>query len=293
MCLGKIQFKTQLIFDLSEKESGKRRLGYEYRWQADATCAFSSVDLCKGVSPTAGSLTFHSYISSHDCQQLETNIMTVPNVWLGRAYMRTWFRGTVANSIKAGDYVELEFSGPVEFSNIYYPIAQAVNVQDNVWRLFFEANFPGNNFYFESEVKFTGSTFHKPNLNWIQKCTADSLNEDGTAKSLYGSSSDSGFSIYSSFNYDYSWGASKSEQVDVKPTQAATTRRPTTTRPAPMKVLEPVVTRPKKSQKFKKEPKKRLKKNGTCCRLTKAQREAKRLKKLQGRINRQIKHFGS
>jgi len=31
--------------------------------------------------------------------------------------------------INAGDYVELEFSGPVEFSNIYFPIREAVNVQ--------------------------------------------------------------------------------------------------------------------------------------------------------------------
>ena len=51
-------------------------------------------------------------------------------------------------------------------------------MSDNVWRLFFSQAFRSNQFYFESEVKFTGSTFHKPNLNWIQKCTADSL--DGT-----------------------------------------------------------------------------------------------------------------
>ena len=29
--------------------------------------------------------------------------------------------------------MELEFSGPIEFSNVYFPISQAVNVQDNVW----------------------------------------------------------------------------------------------------------------------------------------------------------------
>ena len=53
------------------------------------------------------------------------------------------------------------------------------------------------------------------------------------------------------------------------------------------------VTRPKKSKKFKKPPKKKLllKKNGECCRLTLAQKAEKRMKKLQGRINRQIKIF--
>lgn len=74
-------------------------------------------------------MNFNNYISSHDCEQLDTSVLTVPNVWLGRAYMRTWFRGTTTIRINAGDYVELEFSGPVEFSNIYFPIREAVNVQ--------------------------------------------------------------------------------------------------------------------------------------------------------------------
>lgn len=74
-------------------------------------------------------MNFNTYISSHNCEQLDTSVLTVPNVWLGRAYMRTWFRGTTATRINAGDYVELEFSGPVEFSNIYFPIREAVNVQ--------------------------------------------------------------------------------------------------------------------------------------------------------------------
>ena len=45
--------QTQLIFDFSEKLSGKTQMRFEYRWQASAnTCTVSAVELCKGVSPT-------------------------------------------------------------------------------------------------------------------------------------------------------------------------------------------------------------------------------------------------
>lgn len=121
--------QTQMIFDFHEKESGKRNHRFDVRWQASSSaCQLDTVELCRGVSPTAGYLNFHNYVSSYDCEQLDTSVMTVPNVWLGRAYMRTWFRGTTAVSIKAGDYVELEFSGPIEFSNLYFPVLEAVNV---------------------------------------------------------------------------------------------------------------------------------------------------------------------
>ena len=121
--------QTQMIFDFHEKESGKTNHRFDVRWQASSSsCTLDSVQLCRGVSPTAGYLNFHNYISSHDCEQLDTSVMTVPNVWLGRAYMRTWFRGTTTTPIQEGDYVELEFSGPIEFSNLYFPVLQAVNV---------------------------------------------------------------------------------------------------------------------------------------------------------------------
>jgi len=42
------------------------------------------------------------------------------------------------NIITTGDYVDVEFSGTVLFGAPAYPVKEAVNVIDNVWRIFFD-----------------------------------------------------------------------------------------------------------------------------------------------------------
>ena len=233
--------------------------------------------LCRGVSPTAGYLNFHNHISSrlptaghqrtHSsngsgcfflfsknykffCFFFWPNILHYQKqpiqVWLAKhENLVPWH---CDYRIRENDYVELEFSGPVEFSNLYFPVKQAVNVMggfwenfifsclfsDNVWRLFFEADFRSTVFsssprssllvpLFTNRV-WIGFKVHSWLAWWLSKFNFvlnDENSANGNAKGYGAPASSFSFDPYK--NYDYN----NSNNFNWSPSQAGKGVAPT------------------------------------------------------------------
>ena len=61
---------------------------------------------------------------------------------------------TLPQTITQGGYLEIEFSNTAEFSELYYPLKNAVNVQDNIWRLYFQTDM--DDVLFKAMLQYAG-----------------------------------------------------------------------------------------------------------------------------------------
>ena len=82
--------------------------------------------------------------------------------------------GSLTNEYSSGDFMEIGFAGPVEFSAFYWPIIEGEEFEDNVWRLHLAEDFEGfpstEVEFFLGQVEFMGSGTHKPALNFEAIC---------------------------------------------------------------------------------------------------------------------------
>lgn len=128
--------------------------------------SLSSIEFCTGSSPTAGTPTHDPSDVTSDafCEELlrgpnngQTGLY-VSNSWTCRGCMTLKADTQVTEIITSGDFVEVEFSGDILFGAYQYPVKEAVNVMDNVWRIFFDDwTVFDNNMDWELQLTYIGS----------------------------------------------------------------------------------------------------------------------------------------
>ena len=78
----------------------------------------------------------------------------------------------LAGTYSAGDYLEVEFSGFVDFKSLPDPIKEVRHMTGNVWQILFSDwyDFSTNRLNFALDLAFIGSPGMAPKVNWSRMC---------------------------------------------------------------------------------------------------------------------------
>ena len=85
---------------------------------------------------------------------------------------------TTVGTYEAGDYIEVEFSGYIDFKQLPDPIKEVKWVDGNVWQIFLSdwyTGFEENKVEFDLELAFIGSVSMRPSINWARMCQQEAL----------------------------------------------------------------------------------------------------------------------
>jgi len=164
------------IFILFDYLYNNERSHKHYGKTSRAAQQIATVHYCTGVSPTADTPTFDLISPLEYCEEVT---LSMENTYTCRACsFVTANSAPLTESYSPGDYLEIEFSGYVDFKSLPDPIKEVRWLQGNVWQIFFSDwyDFSGG-LDFELELAFIGSQFMVPSINWSRVCLQEALAE--------------------------------------------------------------------------------------------------------------------
>ena len=111
------------------------------------------------------------WVSFYRGRKLESNHI-LGNTFACRSCSSIQASANLAGSYDAGDYLEIEFSGFVDFKSLPDPIKEVRHMTGNVWQILFSDwyDFSTNRLNFELELAFIGSPGMAPKVNWSRMC---------------------------------------------------------------------------------------------------------------------------
>ena len=135
------------------------------------------MEYCTGISPTEGSPTFPDGISPVEyCEDIE---LALGSTFSCRSCSSVSASADLSeDTYVAGDYVEVEFSGYIDFKQLPNPIKEVRWVDGNVWQIFLSdwyTGFDQNKIEFNLELAFIGSISMRPSINWARMCKQEAL----------------------------------------------------------------------------------------------------------------------
>lgn len=136
----------------------------------------AEAEYCTGVSPTESTPNVQAVSPVEFCEEIELHMR---NAFACRSCSSVQASASLGGIYSAGDYLEVEFSGFVDFKSLPDPIKEVRHMTGNVWQILFSDwyDFSTNQLNFELELAFIGSPGMAPKVNWSRMCQQEALAE--------------------------------------------------------------------------------------------------------------------